>query len=72
MRQFANPLLSLSAPLLIMLAILGISQRRETDRLQALPALIVGGGLVVSSALSRRRRRKRLLMAIRKKDGVIK
>ena len=66
MKKFGNPLLSLAAPLLIVIAILGFIQRKGSDRIQALPALAIGLGLIVSGDLGRRRRRNRLLLAIRK------
>ncbi len=64
MKHFYNPLLSLAAPLLIMIAIFGLSHRKGSDKLQVLPALFVGTGLVISGALGRRNRRKKLLLAI--------
>ena len=71
-KRFGNPLLSLSAPLLIVIAIFGFFQRDETERLQALPALFVGAGLVFTGALGRRRRRKKLLIAIRQSQEAMK
>ena len=52
---------SLGAPLLILLALLATQQRQGKDRIQALPAVLVGSGLIISSALGRQRRRARLL-----------
>ena len=52
---------SLGAPLLILLAMLAIQQRQGKDRVQVLPAVLVGLGLIISSALGRQRRRARLL-----------
>ncbi len=57
--------LSLAAPLLVLLGIVALIQRQGTDRLQALPAILVGIGLVTSAVVGRRRRRYRLLMALR-------
>ena len=37
------------------------SQRQGKDRVQVLPAVLVGSGLIISSALGRQRRRARLL-----------
>ncbi len=65
MKRFGNPLLSLAAPLLILLAIVGIMQRDGSDRFKALPALVVGAGLILSGALGRSYRRKQLLMALK-------
>ncbi len=66
MNRLGKALLSLAAPLLIVLAFLGFFQRQGSSQLQALPAVFVGTGLILSGALARRRRRKRLLSAMRK------
>ena len=52
---------SLGAPLLILFALMATNQRQGKDRVQALPAVLVGSGLIISSALGRQRRRARLL-----------
>lgn len=52
---------SFGAPMLILLALLAIQQRQGKDRVQVLPAVLVGSGLIISSALGRQRRRARLL-----------
>ena len=52
---------SLGAPLLIVVALLAIQLRQGKDRVQVLPAVLVGSGLMISSALGRQRRRARLL-----------
>mgnify|MGYP002885348874 CR=1 FL=1 len=65
-RSIGFQLFSLGAPFLILVGILGLNQRQGTDRLQSLPALIVGSGLIFSGALSRSRRREKLLKALRK------
>ena len=52
---------SLGAPLLILLALLATQQRQGKDRVQVLPAVLVGSGLIISSALGRQHRRARLL-----------
>ena len=54
-------LVSLGAPLLILLALLATNQRQGKDRVQVLPAILVGSGLIISSALGRQHRRARLL-----------
>ncbi len=64
MKRFGNALLSLAAPLLILLAIIGLFQRKGSDKIHTIPALVVGGGLIISGAVSRRRRRSKLLNAI--------
>ena len=66
--MFGKALLSLAAPLLILVALLGLLQRKGSDRLEVLPAVLVGGGLIISGALGRRRRRSKLLLAIRRND----
>jgi len=65
MKIITNPLLSLSAPFLILVASLIFMQREGSDRLQCLPAFTVGFGLIISGAMERRNRRKKLLLAIR-------
>jgi hypothetical protein len=52
---------SFGAPLLILLALLATQQRQGKDRVQVLPAVLVGSGLIISSALGRQRRSARLL-----------
>ena len=65
MKGFGHTLLSLAAPLLIALALMGLFQRERSDRFQSLPSLVVGCGLILSGALGRRHRRKLLLLAMR-------
>tara|TARA_X000000950_G_scaffold135209_1_gene168259 strand:+ start:3648 stop:3815 length:168 start_codon:yes stop_codon:yes gene_type:complete len=48
-----------------MLALVVVQQRQGRDRIQVLPAALVGSGLMVSSAVGRRRHRARLLEALR-------
>ena len=43
--------------MLILLALLATNQRQGKDRVQVLPAILVGSGLIISSALGRQRRR---------------
>ena len=68
MRNFGNRLLSLAAPFLILVAILGLFQREGSERLQSLPALLAGVGLIISGALESRNRRKKNLLAIRNRS----
>ena len=56
---------SFGAPLMILLALLAAQQREGSDKVQALPAVLVGSGLVISSAVGRRHRRGKLLSALR-------
>ena len=66
MNRLGNPLISFSAPLLILLAITGFLHREGKDKLQAIPALVVGSGLVLTGAVRRFRRRRMLLLEIKK------
>ena len=66
MKRFGNPLISISAPLLILLAITGFFHREGKDKIQAIPALVVGGGLVLTGTIRRFRRRRMLLLEIKK------
>ncbi len=66
MKRLGNPLISISAPLLILLAIFGLIHRDGRDRIQSLPALVVGSGLVLSGMIRRFRRRQMLLSEIKK------
>jgi len=68
-RPWLRGWLALASPLLILLALLVLLQRRGVDRLPALPALLIGTGLLVTSALGWRRRRE-LLAALRHDGGV--
>ena len=61
-RPWLRGLLALSSPLLILLALLVLLQRRGADRI---PALLIGTGLLVTSAVGWRRRRRELLAALR-------
>jgi hypothetical protein len=58
-------LLALASPLLILLALLALLTRQDRDRLQALPALLIGTGLLATSAIGRGQRRRALLEALR-------
>ena len=63
--RFSRDLLALATPLLILLSLLGVMLRQGSDRLQALPALLIGIGLLIQSLWSWRRRRRALLAALR-------
>ena len=65
MKRLSPRLVSLGAPLLVILALVAVQQREGRDRIQILPAALVGSGLMVSSAVGRRRHRARLLEAMR-------
>ena len=66
MNRLGNPLISISAPLLIVLAITGFLHREGKNKIQALPALVVGSGLVITGAVRRFRRRRMLFLEIKK------
>ena len=61
MKLFSTPFLSLGAPLLILLSVLGFLQRKGTDQFQVLPAFVIGTGLTISGHFGRLQRRSRLL-----------
>ena len=66
MNRLGNPLISISAPLLVLLAITGFLHREGKDKVQAIPALVFGSGLVVTGTVRRFRRRRMLLLEIKK------
>ena len=66
MNRLGNPLISISAPLLIFLAITGYLHRDGKDKIQVIPALVVGSGLVFTGAIRRFRRRRMLFLEIKK------
>ena len=66
MKAQGNPLISISALLLILLAILGIFNRDGRDKIQSIPALAVGCGLVLTGTIRRFRRRRMLLLELKK------
>ena len=67
--RFSRDLLALATPLLILLGLAGVALRQGSDRLQALPALVIGVTLLLQSAWSWRRRRRALLEALRDNRG---
>ena len=64
-RTRLHVLLSLAAPLLVLLGVVALLQREGADKLQSLPAILVGAGLVIHAVVGRRRRRHRLVVALR-------
>ena len=66
MNRLGNPLISISAPLLILLAIIGFLHREGKDKIQVIPALVVGSGLVLTGAVRRCRRRRMLFQEIKR------
>ena len=65
MKRLSPSFVSFGAPLLLILALVAVQQRQGRDRIQALPAALVGTGLMISSAVGRRRHRARILSALR-------
>ena len=61
MKNSNNFFLSLAAPCLVFISLLGFFHRKDNDRVQVLPALFVGIGLIFSNAFARTKRRKKLL-----------
>ena len=68
MSRLGRDLLACSTLLLVVLGLLGVLLRQGPDRLQALPALLIGLALLFRSGLSWRRKRKSLLELLRAKD----
>ena len=66
MKRLGNPLISISAPLLIVLAITGILHREGKDKIQAIPSLVFGSGLVLTGMVRRFRRRRMLFLEMKK------
>ena len=66
MNRLGNPLISIAAPLLILLAITGFLHREGKDKIQAIPSFVVGTGLVLTGTIRRFRRRRMLLLEIQK------
>ena len=64
MKKSKNILLSLAAPCLVLISILGFFHRKDNDRVQVVPALVVGIGLIVSNTFGRTKRRRKLLTAM--------
>ena len=63
--------IALATPLLVLLPLLGlfgVGQRQGAERLQALPALLIGSGLLVAGSAGYGRRRRQLLRALRERQ----
>ena len=65
MSRLGRDLLACSTLLLVLLGLLGVLLRQGPDRLQALPALLIGLALLLQSAWSWRRRRRSILSTLR-------
>ena len=66
MKKSGNPLISISAPLLILLAITGFLHREGKNKIQSIPALVIGSGLILTGTVRRFRRRRMLLFEMKK------
>ncbi|MFM7239916.1 MAG: DUF3188 domain-containing protein [Cyanobium sp.] len=62
-------LLALASPLLILLALVAMLVRPAGDRVQALPALVIGSALLITSWVRRRRRRSEIHRSLRLPQG---
>ena len=58
-------LLACSTLLLVLIGLAGVLLRQGPDRLQALPALVIGLALLAQSTCSWRRRRRAILSTLR-------
>ena len=67
--RFSRNLLATATPLLILLGLLGVLVRQGSDRLQAVPALLIGLALLLQSLWRWRRRRRALLSALNDQRG---
>ena len=65
MSRLGRDLLACSTLLLVVLGLLGVLLRQGPDRLQALPALLIGLALLLQGAWSWRRRRRSILGILR-------
>ncbi|MBM5792148.1 MAG: DUF3188 domain-containing protein [Cyanobacteria bacterium M_surface_10_m1_298] len=65
MKRFHRDLLACSTLLLMLLGLAGVLLRQGPDRMQALPALLIGLALLLQSTWSWRRRRRAILRALR-------
>ena len=65
MSRLGRDLLACSTLLLVVLGLLGVLLRQGPDRLQALPALLIGLALLLQSTWSWRRRRRSILSTLR-------
>ncbi len=61
MKISKNAFLSLSAPFLVLISLVGLLQRQDSNRLQSIPALFIGSGLILKGPISRRRGRVMLM-----------
>ncbi|KGG13641.1 MULTISPECIES: DUF3188 domain-containing protein [Prochlorococcus] len=60
----SKTLIRIAAPLLVVIAIFGFYQRKGNDRVQALPALLIGIGFICTGFVERHQRRKKLFLKL--------
>jgi hypothetical protein len=63
--ELQRGLLAAATPLLILLGIVALLLRQGSDRLQAIPALVIGCALLAQTSWNWRRRRRALLDSLR-------
>jgi hypothetical protein len=66
--ELQRGLLAAATPLLILLGIVALLLRQGSDRLQAIPSLVIGCALLAQTSWSWRRRRRALLAELRTRD----
>ena len=71
MKKSGDFWLSLSAPLLVVLAMSVFLHRKDNDRVQSIPSLVTGIGLTCSTFIGRNLRRKKLMKAILQRNNEI-
>ena len=68
MSRLGRDLLACSTLLLVVVGLFGVLMRQGPDRLQALPALLIGFALLLQSAWSWRLRRRNLISTLKSRD----
>ncbi len=58
--------ISLAVPFLVFIGILGISLRKNAERMRAIPALMTGIAVISANILARKNRRENLLKFLEK------
>ena len=71
MKKAGDFWLSISAPLLVLLAMIVFLHRKDNDRVQSIPSLVTGIGLTCSTLLSSKIRRKKLMKAMLQRNNEI-
>ncbi len=68
MKSIDHSLLSLAAPMLILIALLSFLNPHGQSKVRAIPCLAVGLGLIVSGAAGRGKRRRKLLLSLKNEE----